>query len=130
MARTACDAPPFYSLSLSGDEKMNAIAPENHSRWRAAYIALALAMFALWGWSLQEPIRLRNYAYSDGMEYIGLFWTTLTCAPLGIALAVSVWRRHENEGGGARLAFYAACVIVAIVVGFLILQRIANGPEG
>ena len=109
---------------------MNAIASGDHSRWCTAYIALGLAMFALWGWSLQEPIRLRNYPYSDGMEYIGLFWATLTCAPCGIALLVSVWRRREAEGGGARLAFYAACVIVAIVVGFLILQRIANGPEG
>lgn len=108
---------------------MDVVAPQKPSRWRAAYIALALAMFALWGWSLQEPIRLRNYQYSDGMEYIGMFWATLTCAPLGIALLVSVRRRHEAKGGGGRLAFFAACAIVAIVFGFLILQRIANGPD-
>ena len=108
---------------------MDVAAPQKPSRWRAAYMALALAMFALWGWSLQEPIRLRNYQYSDGMEYIGMFWATLTCAPLGIALLVSVRRRHEAKGGGGRLAFFAACAIVAIVFGFLILQRIANGPD-
>ncbi len=97
-------------------------------RWRAIYAALALLMFGLWGWSLEEPIKHWGDPNEDGFSYIAVFYATPFCLVPGLLLARDAIFRRDR--GLARPAVVIACGALAVVVAFLIFQRIMNGPEG
>ncbi|MFO1168636.1 MAG: hypothetical protein U1E19_11070 [Rhodoblastus sp.] len=96
---------------------------------RNLYLTFGLIMMALWAWSLEGPIRLWNYKYDDGLSWVAAIYATPFCFIPGVVLLTAAWRnRMRMYGAGA--AFNVACCVSMIVVGFLIFQRIMNGPEG
>lgn len=96
--------------------------------WRAIYALLAFAMFGLWGWSLEEPIKHWGDPREDGFSYIAVFYATPLCLVPGLLLAKDAILRRNR--GLSRPAVVIAIGALTIVVAFLIFQRIANGPEG
>ena len=96
---------------------------------RNLYLAFGLAMLALWGWSLEEPIRQWTNKYDDGLSYVAVFYATPLCLLPGLILLAAA-RRNRARIYGAGAAFVVVCCVSAVVVGFLIFQRIMNGPEG
>ena len=45
-------------------------------------------MLALWGWSLVPPIENWGNPNEDGFSYVPVFYTTITCLPVGTYLLV------------------------------------------
>lgn len=95
--------------------------------WRTIYAVLALAMFGLWGWSLEEPIKHWGDPREDGFSYIAVFYATPLCLVPGLLLLKDALLGRNR--GLSRPAVIIAAGALAIVVAFLIFQRIANGPE-
>ncbi len=87
-------------------------------------------MFALWGWSLVPPIQNWGNPNEDGFSYVALFYTTITCLPVGIFLLVGAIVGRGRKVTLARIAFFIAAAITLLVAAFLIVQHIADNNDG
>ncbi len=99
-------------------------------RLRVMFAAAAAVMLALWVWSLVPPIENWGNPNEDGFSYVGVFYTTLICLPVGLFLLFGAIAGHGRYVRRARVAFFVAAGIVVIVVTFLIVQHIANNNDG
>ena len=94
-------------------------------------LAVAAAiMLALWAWSLVPPIENWGNPNEDGFSYVGVFYATITCMPVGLFLLVGAIAAHGRYVRRARIAFFIAAGITILVVAFLIIQHIANNNDG
>lgn len=100
------------------------------SRRRTMFAVAAAIMFALWGWSLVPPIQNWGNRYDDGFSYVGVFYATLICMPVGLFLLAGAIAGRGGAVRRARVAFVVAAAIALIVVAFLIVQSIANNNDG
>jgi len=87
-------------------------------------------MFALWGWSLVPPIENWGNPNEDGFSYVAVFYTTLTCLPVGLFLLAGAIVGRGRKVSRARIAFFLAAAMILLVLAFLIVQRIANNNQG
>ena len=101
------------------------VAVGTHSLAVAAFI-----MLALWGWSLVPPIENWGNPNEDGFSYVPVFFTTITCLPVGIYLLAGAIAGHGRYVSRARIAFFIAAGITLLVVAFLVVQHIANNNDG
>jgi hypothetical protein len=99
-------------------------------RLRARFALAAAIMFALCGWSLVPPIENWGNPNEDGFSYVPVFFTTITCLPVGIYLLVGAIAGHGRYVRRARIAFFIAAGITLLVVTFLVVQHIANNNDG
>jgi hypothetical protein len=99
-------------------------------RLRARFAVAAAIMFALCGWSLVPPIENWGNPNEDGFSYVPVFFTTITCLPVGIYLLVGAIAGHGRYVRRARIAFFIAAGITLLVVTFLVVQHIANNNDG
>ena len=97
---------------------------------RAMFVAAAAIMLALWGWSLVPPIENWGNPNEDGFSYVGVFYATIICLPVGLYLLVGAIAAHGRYVRRARIAFFIAAGITILVVAFLIIQHIANNNDG
>jgi Na+-driven multidrug efflux pump len=97
---------------------------------RATFAVAAAIMFALWGWSLVPPIENWGNPNEDGFSYVALFYTTITCLPVGFFLLIGAISGRGRRVTRARFAFFIAVAITLLVVAFLIVQHIANNNDG
>ena len=100
------------------------------ARLRVRFAVAAGIMFFLWAWSLVPPIENWSNPYDDGFSYVGVFYTTLICLPVGLFLLVGAIAAHGRYVRRARVAFFIAAGITILVVGFLIFQQIADANDG
>ena len=100
------------------------------ARLRARFAVAAAIMFALCGWSLVPPIENWGNPNEDGFSYVPVFFTTITCLPVGIYLLVGAIGGHGRYVRRARIAFFIAAGITLLVVTFLVVQHIANNNDG
>jgi hypothetical protein len=94
------------------------------------FVIGAAMMLALWGWSLVPPIENWGNANEDGFSYIGVFYTTLICLPVGLCLLIGAIAGQGQSVNRARVAFYIAAGVTMLVVAFLIFQHIADNNDG
>jgi hypothetical protein len=99
-------------------------------RLRVVFAVAAAIMFSLWAWSLVPPIENWGNPYEDGFSYVGVFYTTLVCLPVGLFLLAGAIAAHGQYVRRARIAFFIAAGIIILVVAFLIVQHIANNNDG
>jgi hypothetical protein len=99
-------------------------------RLRVVYAVAAAIMLSLWAWSLVPPIENWGNPNEDGFSYVGVFYATLVCLPVGLFLLVGAIAPHGHYVRRARVAFFIAAGIIILVVAFLIVQRIANNNDG
>jgi hypothetical protein len=99
-------------------------------RLRVAFAVAAAIMLGLWGWSLVPVIQNWGNPYDDGFSIVGAFYATPTCLPLGLLLLAGAIAGHGRYVSRARVAFYVAAPITALVVAFLIFQYIADNNDG
>jgi hypothetical protein len=99
-------------------------------RLRARFAVAAAIMFALCGWSLVPPIENWGNPNEDGFSYVPVFFTTITCLPVGIYLLVGAIAGHGRYVRRARIAFFIAAGITLLVGTFLVVQHIANNNDG
>ena len=100
------------------------------SRARIVFCAVALAMFALWGWSLLPVIANWNNPYDDGFSVVGVFYATPICLPIGYFLLKGALAGQGRSAQRARIAIFLGGGVLFIVVAFLIFQYIANSIDG
>jgi len=94
-------------------------------RLRVMFAAAAAIMFSLWAWSLVPPIENWGNPNEDGFSYVGVFYATIICLPVGLYLLVGAIAAHGQYVRRARNAFFIAAGITILVVAFLIFQHIA-----
>jgi hypothetical protein len=97
---------------------------------RALLAVAAFVMLALWGWSLVPPIENWGNPNEDGFSYVGVFYTTIICLPVGIYLlggAIAGYGRYVTH---SRTALLIAAGITLLVVAFLVVQQIADNNDG
>jgi hypothetical protein len=94
--------------------------------FRLTFIVVAVAMLALFGWSLSEPIKNWNNPNEDGFSYIGVFWATIVCLPVALYLVRGAIAGHGPRVAFARKALIIGYAVIFIVVAFLIFQYIEN----
>jgi hypothetical protein len=99
-------------------------------RLRVRLAIAGVVMLALWGWSLVPPIENWGNPNEDGFSYVPLFYTMITCLPLGIVLLIGAIAGHGRYIRRARIAFVIAAAISALVVTFLVVQHIADSNDG
>ena len=75
---------------------------------RARFAVAASIMFALWGWSLVPPIANWGNPNEDGFSYVGVFYATPICLPVGIFLLVGAIAGRGRYVWRARIAFFIA----------------------
>ncbi len=97
---------------------------------RIMYAVAAAIMLSFWAWSLVPPIENWGNPNEDGFSYVGVFYATITCLPVGLFLLVGAIAAHGRNVGRARIAFFIAAGITILVVAFLIIQDIANNNDG
>jgi heme/copper-type cytochrome/quinol oxidase subunit 3 len=97
---------------------------------RAMFVVAAAIMFALWGWSFVPPIENWGNPNEDGFSYVPVFYTTITCLPVGFCLLVGAIAGRGRNITRARIAFFIAAGMTLLVVAFLIVQQIANNNHG
>jgi hypothetical protein len=97
---------------------------------RAMFVVGAAIMFALWGWSFVPPIENWGNPNEDGFSYVPIFYTTITCLPIGLFLLVGAIAGRGRNVTRARIAFFIAAGMTLLVVAFLIVQHIANNDNG
>jgi hypothetical protein len=95
-------------------------------RLRAMFVVGAATMLALWGWSLVPPIENWSNPNEDGFSYVGVFYTTLICLPVGLCLLIGAIAGRGGSVSRARVAFYIAAGVTVLVAAFLIVQHIAD----
>ena len=99
-------------------------------RLRAMFFAGAATMLALWGWSLVPPIENWGNPNEDGFSYVGVFYTTLICLPVGLCLLIGAIAGRGGSVSRARVAFYIAAGVTVLVAAFLIVQHNADNNDG
>jgi hypothetical protein len=99
-------------------------------RLRIMFGAAAAIMLSLWAWSLVPPVENWGNPNEDGFSYVGVFYATLICLPVGLYLLVGAIAGHGQYVRGARVAFFIAAGITFVVVAFLIIQYIADNNDG
>ena len=97
---------------------------------RVAFLVVGILMLALWGWSLVPPIENWNNPYEDGFSYVGVFYATPICLPVGFILLTGAIIGHGRWAGRAGTAFWIGCGVLFIVIAFLIFQYVANSMGG
>jgi len=114
--------PEAQSANSGGQEETQA-----STILRLTFIIVAVAMLALFGWSLGEPIKNWNNPNEDGFSYLNAFWATIVCLPVALYLVRGAIAGHGPRVAFARKALIIGCAVIFIVVAFLIFQQIANG---
>src|SRR5215475_10342996 len=99
-------------------------------RLRVMFAVAAAIMLSLWAWSLVPPLENWGNPNEDGFSYVGVFYTTITCLPVGLCLIFGAIAAHGRHVRRARIAFFIAAGITILVVAFLIVQHIANNNDG
>ena len=99
-------------------------------RLRVMFAVAAAIMLFLWAWSLVPPIESWGNSNEDGFSYVGVFYATIICLPVGLYLLVGAIAAHGRYVRRARIAFLIAGGITVLVVAFLIIQHIANNNDG
>ena len=99
-------------------------------RLRVMFAVAAAIMLSLWAWSLVPPIENWGNPHEDGFSYVGVFYATIICLPVGLYLLVGAIAGHGRYVRGARIAFFVAAGITILVVAFLTVQHIANNNDG
>src|SRR5262252_3983705 len=97
---------------------------------RVMFAVAAAIMLSLWAVSLVPPIENWGNPHEDGFSYIGVFYATIICLPVGFYLLVGAIAAHGRYVRGARVALLVAAGITILVVAFLIIQHIANNNDG
>jgi len=97
---------------------------------RVMFAVAAAIMLSLWAVSLVPPIENWGNPHEDGFSYVGVFYATIICLPVGLYLLVGAIAAHGRYVRGARIAFFVAAGITILVVAFLIIQHIANNNDG
>ena len=118
------------SIAVLGRDMGDTTEVSASPRLRGVFAVAAAIMLAFWAWSLVPPIENWSNRYEDGFSYIGVFYATITCLPAGVYLLVGAIAGHGRYVRRARIAFFIAAGITTIVVGFLIVQNIANSNDG
>jgi len=85
-----------------GDKTEITVSP----RLRAMFVVAAAIMFALWGWSLVPPIENWGNPNEDGFSYVPVFYTTITCLPVGLFLLVGAIAGRGRNVTRACIAFF------------------------
>src|SRR5262249_11106252 len=93
---------------------------------RLTFIAIAIAMFALWGWSLLPPIKNWGNPNEDGFSYICAVYGTLICLPAGLLLFTGAIAGRGRHVVRAPSALLLGGVTLFVVTAFLIFQYIDN----
>jgi len=104
--------------------------PTASPRRRIMFGVAAAIMLSLWAWSLVPPIENWGNPNEDGFSYVGVFYATITCLPVGLCLLVGAIAAHGRYVRAARSAFFVAAGITILVVAFLTFQHIANNNDG
>jgi hypothetical protein len=94
------------------------------------FVMGAATMLALWGWSLVPPIENWGNPNEDGFSYVGVFYATLICLPVGLFLLIGAIAGQGGSVSRARVAFYIAAGVTMLAVAFLIVQHIADNNDG
>lgn len=97
---------------------------------RVGFLVVGALMVALWGWSLVPPIENWNNAHEDGFSYVGVFYATPICLPIGFVLLTGALVGRGRSAQRAGTAMFMGCAVLFIVVAFLIFQYIANSMGG
>ena len=93
---------------------------------RTLFLVVSLAMFVLWSLSLIPPIRSWGDPNEDGFSYLPAFWATITCLPVGLYLLAGAIVGRGRKVTRARTALFLGGGLLLLVVGFLIVQHIAE----
>jgi hypothetical protein len=99
-------------------------------RLRVMFAVAAAIMLSLWAWSLVPPIKNWGNPREDGFSYVGAFYATITCLPVGFFLLVGTIAAHGQYVRRARVAFFVAAGITVLVVAFLAIQHVADSNDG
>jgi heme/copper-type cytochrome/quinol oxidase subunit 3 len=99
-------------------------------RLRIMFAVAAAIMLSLWAWSFIPPIENWGNSNEDGFSYVGVFYATIICLPVGLYLLVGAIAAHGRYVRRARVAFFIAAGITILGVAFLIVQHIANNNDG
>ena len=57
-------------------------------RLRRMFGVAAAIMLGLWAWSFVPPIQNWGNPNEDGFSYVPIFYTTITCLPVGLFLLI------------------------------------------
>ena len=93
---------------------------------RAIFLVASIIMFVFWGLSLIPPIRAWGDPNEDGFSYLPAFWATITCLPVGLYLLAGAITGRGRHVARARTALFLGGGLLFLVVGFLIVQHIAE----
>ena len=74
-------------------------------RLRVMFAVAAGIMLSLWAWSLVPPIENWGNPNEDGFSYVGVFYTTIICLPVGLYLLVGAIAPHGRYSGAASSRF-------------------------
>jgi hypothetical protein len=99
-------------------------------RLRVMFAVAGAIMLSLWAWSLVPPIENWGNSNEGGFSYVGVFYATIICLPVGLYLLVGAIAAHGRYVRRARRAFFIAAGITILVVAFLMVQHIANNNDG
>ena len=99
-------------------------------RRRIAFIVIAALMLVLWGWSLVPPIENWNNPHEDGFSYVGVFYASPICLPIGFVLLHGALVGRGRPAQRARTAMRMVSEVLCIVVAFPILRYVANSTGG
>ena len=99
-------------------------------RLRVMFAVAAAIMLSLWAWSLIAPIESWSNPGEDGFSYVGVFYATIVCLPVGLYLLVGAIAAHGRYVRRARIALFVAAGITILVAAFLTIQHIANNNDG
>ena len=94
------------------------------------FAVAAVVMLSLWAWSLVPPIENWGNPNEDGFSYVGVFYATIICLPVGLYLLVGAIAARGYYVRRARIAFSIAAGITILIVAFLVFQHIANNNDG
>jgi hypothetical protein len=89
---------------------------------RASFVVIAISMFALWCWSLVPPIENWGNPREDGFSYVGVFWATLTCLPVGVFLLIGAAVGRGRHATRATTALLVGGVLLLLVVAFIMMR--------
>jgi Na+-driven multidrug efflux pump len=100
------------------------------SRRRIAFGVMGSLMLTLWGWSLAPPIENWNNPHDDGFSYVGVFYATPICLPIGFVLLHGALAGRGRPTQRAGTAMWMGGGVLCIVIAFLIFQYVANSMGG
>ena len=93
---------------------------------RAIFLVVSITMFVLWGLSLIPPIKAWGDPNEDGFSYLPVFWATITCLPVGLYLLAGAFVGRGRHVARARTALFLGGGLLLLMLGFLIVQHIAE----